>query len=444
MHVADTLNFLKSSSSSTSKTKQLADQNIVEMNKWIEEHKWAKLKLRTRQMVPPEDVYKARKVDKEKAEELADDFLRLDSKPTITCVGFIEKSKNRLLPDRSRLGAETQLTPSDLKKVGLDSPDTKWYAVCGGHNRYAWNFLHEKFPRNPVFPWATVNIIIANRDLDSFEYLFEYGNIDNVKAHNVHKMSFLDQMLSIRSKFEMAESYFKSHEKLGKKSLNSWLARMKSKWRSSMQMNPNSFGAMWTFVSKNNHVWPLKLAMFTGEGMHKNFKPAQSMHCFTVMGSIPPYMVKTLFESVNKLKWQPKDFRKACIKYKNKVKVDNAIREAINQSILAKSDNDSREPDLYQTVLEAKEDYPTATSDNFRHTWTEMLCGHKSMKSDALPASFTIELLKRIAADAFKLQVAAEHDLVVAQQRKVCCAFDYSFDWVIVLVTFFSFVSFMY
>ena len=436
------MSFLKSSSAATESTKHLADENVVAMNLWVMEHSWAKLKVKTKQIVPPEQVFKARKVDEEKALELAQSMLKLDSRPTITCVAFIPKSKNDFLPDRSRLGPETQLTPPELKKLGLDSPDTKWYAVCGGHNRFAWQWLHNKFPRNPTYQTATVKIIIANRDLIDYEFLFEYGNIDNIKAHNVNKMSFLDTMISIRGKFELAEKYFKTKQSLGKKPLTAWLSRMKSKWKSSMQMNPNSFGAMWTFVSKNNDCWPIKLAMFTGEGMHRDFKPAQSLHCFTQMGSIPPFMVKTLFESVNELKWQPKDFRKACIKYKNKVKIDDAIREAINNSILAKSDEE--EPALFKTVLDAKEDYPAATCGHFRQRWTEMLCGHKSLKNEALPISFTGELLKRIAADAFRNRTAHEQALVVAEQKKVRCPLDYSFDWVVVLVTILSFVSFMY
>ena len=68
-----------------------------------------------------------------------------------------------------------------------DDADINCYVIAGDHSTRAVQFLHRKFPNNPLWQSMKVQVLILGRSEINYEHCLNMGNMDNQKNKSLDR-----------------------------------------------------------------------------------------------------------------------------------------------------------------------------------------------------------------------------------------------------------------
>ena len=303
---------------------ELAKPTVLETTNWINEHKYAAIRMPTHLVeMPPEDVA-ARLQDVGHVDTVMNSMIKLQDFTKYVSIAFIWP-KDKPFPPHDEGKVSTLDAATQAFILDEDGPIKDRWVICGAHRVKAWTRCMKKFRANKKYQNLYAYPIICRLNDRARKHLQNWGDLDNQK-NTSKNASYVDRMRRGRQEYER----FQRGVRLGKikpGDVTETRTKVKTAYREIAHMSDGGFTQLWTLCTKSKPVFSRMYKLFRGDvqaptystGKKKKldtFKKPKSATNFVHIGNIPDetlcQWMDTIIAGEKPCKW----LAEMCRKYK--------------------------------------------------------------------------------------------------------------------------------
>jgi hypothetical protein len=307
--------------------------SILETTNWINEHKYAAIRMPTHMVeMPPEEVASRLQYDHH-VETVMKGMVVLQDFTKFAEVAFIWPD-DKPLPPRDN-GIVSPLDQDDLEfLLDEEGPITGRWVVCGAHRVKAWEKCRTKFKKNPKYKNLYAFPIICRESDKAKRLLQNWGDLDNQKNASMD-VSYCDRMRRCRQEFEAFERDV-ANGKIKPNDVSESRVKVKKMYLEIAGLSDGGFTQLWTLCTKSKPVFSRMYKLFQGKvqpptyttGKKKKlatFKLPRSASNFVHIGNIPDKTLCGWMDQIIAGEHPCKWLAEMCRRYKAKRRVMKEI-----------------------------------------------------------------------------------------------------------------------